>query len=139
MRKFDPVKNVEGSKLILDDGQWPNFHDAEVHELNIWRGDVRPEDDVWIGPVIEASLELCAIRHPYIAVLKFRDCEAIEMASFNHQNAIYDLVFSFEERGYCNDGRPMLPWIRVSFEEAFGVRLSFKCFRIQAVGRRDRL
>ena len=50
-------------------------------------GDVRPEDNVWIGPVIEASFELSALENPYMAVLKFHDCDAIRMEDFNHQSA----------------------------------------------------
>lgn len=136
MRAFDPIADVEESHLILDRGAWPNFHDAEVHHLNIWRGDVRPEANVWIGPVIETSFELCALQHPYIAVLKFHDCESIRMEAFNHQNAVYDLAFQFENRGTLNDGTPMPPFIVVRFEQAFGMALSFKCMRVQALERR---
>jgi hypothetical protein len=130
MKRFDPIEEVFDSQLILDQGAWPNFHDAEVHNLNIWRGDVRPDDNVWIGPVIEASFA-------YMAVLKFHDCESIRLKEFNHQNAVYDLQFAFEARGTLRNGEPMLPYIVVSFEEAFGVALSFKCFRVQAVERRE--
>lgn len=135
MKAFNPVEDVEDSQLILDDGNWPNFHDAEVHNLNIWRGDVRPEDNVWIGPVIEASFELCALKEPYIAVVKFHDCNSIRMDEFNHQNAVYDLDFRFQARGNYRDGTPLPPHIAVSFEQAFGLRLSFTCFRVQALKR----
>jgi len=31
MSKTDPKQLVEGSELILDEqGNWPNFHDAEI-------------------------------------------------------------------------------------------------------------
>ena len=135
MLAFDPLTDVEASELVLDDGQWPNFHDAEVHYLNIWRGDVRPEDDVWIGPVIEAAFELCALRHPYIAVLRFHDCDKLRLAEFNHQNAVYDLSFAHEDRGYNRLGESLPPFIAVKFEQAFGVALSFRCFRVQALKR----
>lgn len=138
MKTFDPIVEVEDSRLILDHGEWPNFHDAEVHNLNIWRGDVRPDENVWIGPVIEASFELCALQYPYIAVLKFHDCAALRMEEFNHQNAVYDLTFGFEPRGTLSDGRPLTPHIAVRFEQAFGLALSFKCFRVQAVERREK-
>jgi hypothetical protein len=137
MKIFDPILEVEDSQLILDHGEWPNFHNAEVHNLNIWRGDVRPDDNVWIGPVIEASFELCALEHPYIVVLKFHDCESIGLMEFNHQNAVYDLRFTFEARGTLTTGEPLSPYIAVNFEEAFGVALSFKCFRVQALERRE--
>ena len=106
MKEFDPIKDVEDSQLILDHGQWSNFHDAEVHDLKLWRGDVRPEDDVWIGPVIEASFELCALRIPYTVVLKFHDCDSIRLEGFNHQNAVFDLTFKFEARGTLTNGEP---------------------------------
>lgn len=137
MKDFDPVKEVENNSLILDHGEWPNFHDAEVHHLNIWRGDVRPEDNVWIGPVIEASFELCALEKPYMVVLKFHDCDAIRMEEFNHQNAVYDLTFKFEARGTYTDGSPLPPYIAVRFEQAFGVALTFRCFRVEALERKE--
>ena len=137
MKVFDPIKEVENSALILDHGEWPNFHDAEVHRLNIWRGDVRPEDNVWIGPMIEASFELCALEKPYMVFLKFHDCDAIRMEEFNHQNAVYDLTFKFEARGTYNNGNPLPPYIAVRFEQAFGVALTFRCFRVEAMERKE--
>ncbi len=137
MKEFNPIEDVEDSQLIHDHGEWPNFHDAEVHNLNIWRGDVRPDDNVWIGPVIKVSFELCALEKPYIVVLKFHDCDSIKMEEFNHQNAVYDLTFNYEARGTLTNGKPLTPYISVCFEEAFGLALSFKCFRVQAVERRE--
>lgn len=137
-RQFDPLTGVEDSAIILDHGAWPNFHDAEVHNLNIWRGDIRPEDNVWIGPVIEVEFVLCALKEPYIAVLKFHDCDAIRMVDFNHQNAIYDLSFAYKDRGINEKtGTPLPPAISVRFEEAFGVALTFECFRVRAIERRE--
>ena len=46
MKEFNPVEDIEDSDFALDNGQWPNFHDAEIHNLSIWRGDVRPDDNV---------------------------------------------------------------------------------------------
>lgn len=138
MNAFDPITHIVNSQLVLDQGEWPNFHDAELHTLNIWRGDVRPEEDVWIGPVIEVCFELCALKEPYLVVLQFHDCESIQLADFNHQNALYDLSFTFETRGKQNNGESLTPYICVNFEQAFGARLSFKCFRIEAIGRRTR-
>lgn len=137
MQPFNPVTDIENSQLILEQDEWPNFHDAEVHNLNIWRGDVRPDDNVWIGPVLELKLELCALQHHYLATLRFHDCEEISLQDFNHQNALYDLSFSFEERGTLRTGEPMTPYIRVSFEQAFGAELQFRCFRIEVVSQQE--
>ena len=133
MKEFNPINDVEDSEFVLDKGRWPNFHDAEVHNLSIWRGDVRPDDNVWIGPVIELTIELCALKNPYMVILKLHDCEAIKLEDFNHQNAVYDLSSKFEERGILTNGGPLAPYISVSFERAFGTSLSFKCFRVQAI------
>lgn len=136
--QFDPLRDVENSAIILDEGKWPNFHDAEVHNLNVWRGDVRPDDNVWIGPVIEVTFELCALKEPYLVVLKFHDCDAIRLQEFNHQNALYDLSFAFKERGMNEKtGTPLPPAISVRFEQAFGVELTFECFRVEAIERKE--
>ncbi len=137
MKEFDPILNVENSGLILDQGCWPSFHDAEMHNLNIWRGDVRPDDNVWIGPVVEASFELCALENPYFVDLKFHDCSSIIMEELICQNPVYDLTFRYEARGTYRNGTPLSPHILVRFVEAFGVVLSFTCFRIQVLGRRE--
>ena len=136
MEAFDPLTTVENCQLILDQGKWPNFHDAEVHNLNIWRGDVRPHDDVWIGPMIEITFELCALKNPFIAVLKFYDCEAISLQEYNQKNAIYDLRFEYQSRGELLDGNPMTPYIFFEFESAFGVGLSFKCYRVEVIDKK---
>ena len=137
-RQFDPLADVEDAAVILDKGKWPNFHDAEVHNLNIWRGDIRPDDNVWIGPVIEVTFELCALEEPCLVVLKFHDCDAIRLQEFNHQNALYDLSFAFKDRGMNEKtGTPLPPAILVKFEQAFGVELTFECFRVQAVERME--
>jgi hypothetical protein len=133
MKEFNPIEDVEDSEFVLDSGKWPNFHDAEIHKLSLWRGDVRPDEDIWIGPVIEITLELCALRNPYMVHLKFQDCESIKFENFNHQNGVYDLSFKFEERGTLTNGEPLTPYISVNFEQAFGASLSFKCFRVQAI------
>jgi hypothetical protein len=139
MPTFDPVRQIAKSELVLDtDGQWPNFHDAEVHSLSFWRGDLRPDDNVWIGPVIEATLELTALIEPFIAVLRFHECDAIDMKGFNHSNSIYAMNFGLEDRGHLKDGvTPLLPYITVEFQQAFGVALRFKCFKVEAVERRE--
>ncbi len=55
------------------------------------------------------------------------------MDEFNHQKALYDLTFKYQARGNYTDGKPLPPCIAVSFEQAFGVALSFTCFRVEAV------
>jgi hypothetical protein len=55
------------------------------------------------------------------------------MEEFNHQHAVYDLTFEYRARGTYRDGTPLPPNILVNFIQAFGMALSFTCFRIQVV------
>jgi len=130
MNETDPKLLVTGSELILDEqGGWPNFHDAEINDFKIWRGDIRPEDGVYIGPQITIEMELCALKDPFSVLFRFEDCENIKMSGFSSQNPIMDLVFGVEERGNLRDGSPMTPYIIVHFQPAWEFELSFKCFR----------
>jgi hypothetical protein len=58
------------------------------------------------------------------------------MGDFNHQNAVHDLTFTYEKGG-GTDGKT--PHICVSFEQAFGVALSFRCLRLRAIGRKSKV
>ncbi len=59
MQPFDPLRDVENSRSILETaGNWPDFHDAMIHNISFDRGDMRPDDNVWIGPIIQARIEL---------------------------------------------------------------------------------
>jgi hypothetical protein len=137
MKEFDPIKHIENSNLALDNGKWPTFHDAEVHNLNIWRGDVRPEDNVWIGTQMDVSFELCALQYPYMVLLRFHDCDSIKLGEYDYQNSVYDLTFTFEDRGKLRDGTPMTPYICVTFIQAINMALSFKCMRVEVLERRE--
>jgi len=97
---------------------------------------LRPDENIWVGPVIAVSFELCALEKPYV-VLKFHDCDAIHLGVFNPQNALYDVSFQYQDRGPLNAGTPMTPYILVSFVSAFGGLLSLRCFRVQASERKE--
>ena len=137
MKEFNPITEVENSHLILDNGEWPNFHDAEILNINIWGGDIRPDDNVYIGPQLEIDLELCALMEPYIVTLKFYDCSCIDIGNFIHQNSIYYLEFEFEERGFYKNSEPLPPHIVVKFTKGLGAEITLKCFRIEAIGQRE--
>lgn len=139
MRAFDPRTDVSGASLILEaDGAWPNFHDATVHSLNLWRGNIRPEANVWIGPVIEMAIELTALARPFIAVLRFHDCSGIRLENFDSANDVYDLTFVFRERGFYLDGKtPLPPHIGVNFLPCLNFSLQFNCFAVEVLERRE--
>lgn len=115
---------------------WPCFHDAEIITIDLWRGDVCPERDSWIGAVITMKIQVLEATQPlarhtgndHLVTLRFHDAKDIQLSDFNHQNAIYGLTFSHESRG---DG--LTPYIRVVFSRGFGVEISFKCFRVEVL------
>jgi hypothetical protein len=84
MNEIDPRSVVENHEAILtEDGEWPNFHDAEIIDLYLWRGDVQPEKDSYVFPQITVQLELCALQFPFKATLKFIDCSFVNLSGFN--------------------------------------------------------
>ena len=140
MEAFDPIRHIAGSSIILEpDGTWPSFYESEVYSINFSRGNFRPDDSVYISPVIEASIEMTTNETPYVVDFKFHDCQNIEMSYFNHQNVIEELKFSFEERGFYSDGvKPLPPFICVQIgTQNHTVALSFKCFQVDVVSKRN--
>jgi hypothetical protein len=133
---------IEGSEKLVDIfGYWPSFHDAEVIELNFWRGDVNPEEGRYIFPVLTVKLHLWEItddvdgrgylgrRNHTLATVRFHDVYKFMMEGFNHQNAIFGLDISQEER---SEGPS--PVFAVIFRPvALGVDASLTCMHIEVL------
>ncbi|MFY9673728.1 MAG: Imm50 family immunity protein [Terriglobales bacterium] len=129
---------VGSEKLITIFGYWPSFHDAEIVELNFWRGDVQPEKGIYDFPVLTLKVHLWELttktdregylitRYHTFTILRFYDVDDFQMEGFNHQNAIMELILRSEER---NEGPS--PYFAVKIEPAFGMGASFKCLRIE--------
>jgi hypothetical protein len=136
-KAFDPRHDISGASLILDaDGAWPTFHDSTAHSLNFWRGNIRPEASVWIGPIIDVAIEWAALEEPFIVVLRFHDCSSIRLDNFDSANDVFDLTFVFRDRGYRLDGETPLPLhIYVNFVPSLSFSLQFDCFRVEVLER----
>ena len=132
---------IEGSeKLTKIFGFWPSFHDAEVLEMNLWRGDVEPNRGSYVFPVLTAKIHLWeltdevgpsgnfVLRHHTLALLRFHAVSGLNLSGFNHQNAIFGLSVVREER---QEGPS--PMFAVEFERAFGVEAQFDCSRVEVV------
>jgi hypothetical protein len=133
---MDPTGIVENAALALDeDGHWPNFHDAEILNLEFCRGVIDPDENIWLGPSVTVTLNLCALKNPFILVLRFFDCENIVMQGFINENPIMDLQFGIEERGFMRNGEPLTPYITVNFVPVWQFALSFKCMRAAVISR----
>lgn len=131
--------HIAGSeKLTRIFGHWPSFHDAEVIEFHLWRGNVKPGDwdDSNILPVITAKIHIF-IESPdsqhTLATIRFEDADEIKLEGFNHQNAIMGLAISVQPRGKFVTGEDLPPFLMVQFQAAFGMSASLRCFRIEVV------
>jgi len=136
---FDYLKYIGNCSSILEGNQeLPSFHDAEVYSVNLWRGDLRPDDKIWVFPTIDVAVEVPLAKEPFVVDFKFHDCSDINVNNFNYDNMIFDLVFNIEERGFFADGKtPLPPYICVDFTYMEGPSfLSFKCFQAEVINRR---
>ena len=148
MARIDPLIVVEGHEKLTElFGEWPSFHDAEVTDLSIWRGDVDPDAGKYIFPVLTIKLvvqQLVEPKPPSVpgvlelvpradVILRFRDVFELDLDGFNHTNMIRDLAFSLLERGHYTNGEPLKPYIVVEFAKGFGLKAAFKCFAAEVV------
>lgn len=129
---------IEGSKKLTDTfGYWPSFHDAEVIELRFWRGDVEPDADRYVFPILTVQLHVWELtneenggflsrRYHTLATLRFHDVNEFRMEGFNHQNAILGLSIIREERSQGPS-----PVFAVHFDPAHGMGASFICSRVE--------
>ncbi len=130
---------IEGSeKLISIFGRWPSFHDAEIIELQLWRGDVNPDKERYTFPVLtlkmhcfEMTKEVNAegyfvLRNHTPSTFKFHNVEDLKTQGFNHQNAIFGLSINKLERS-----QPPSLYFTVELERAFGIEASFTCLRVE--------
>jgi hypothetical protein len=128
---------IEGSKKLTQIfGRWPSFHDAEVLDLSLWRGDVDPEHGRYIFPVLTTTIHLWemtreldthgffVLKDHTLATPRFHEVHDLRMEGFNHQNAIFDLSINKLERM-----KPPSSYFAVEIEPSFGVGASFTCLR----------
>ncbi len=132
---------IGGSKKLTDIfGYWPSFHDAEIFELTFWRGDVEPEANRYIFPVLNVTLHVWELsnqpdppgnlvtKHHTLTKLSFQDVDNFRMEGFNHQNAILGLSITHGERPQGPS-----PIFAVHFDPAFGMGATFTCGRVEVV------
>jgi hypothetical protein len=130
---------IENSnKLIEIFGYWPSFHDAEVIDLHLWRGDIEPEAGRYVFPVLTVKLHVWELTNAVntegffvsrchtLSTLRFHNVDEFRMEGFNHQNAILGLYIVQEERAQGPS-----PVFAVKFNAAFGMGALFFCSSIE--------
>jgi Immunity protein 50 len=132
---------IQGSeKLTGIFGYWPSFHDAEIIDLHFWRGVVEPDQGRYDFPVLTLrihvwdltnevnSKEFLVLKHHTLTTLRFCDVDEFRMEGFNHQNAIFGLSVTHQQRA-----KGPSSYFVVHLEPAFGMGASFSCLRVEVV------
>jgi hypothetical protein len=131
------MENVLNGEVLTEIfGYWPSFHDAEVVQIRLDRGQadaqtppVKLEADVHVFEMTdrltaEGTYEL---QKHTLVTLAFRGLAQLQLKWFNHQNVLCEL-------GLCeiSDHRDGLKW-EVSFDSAYGVDASFLCKEVEVL------
>ncbi len=123
--KFDPLVHIKNVQLAVIDGQWPSFNNAEIHRLDFWKGDWRPEDGVYVSMQLVIDFEIKVFDRPdsvpFFLKLKFKDCCEIDFYSDNPDSMMSNLRMEFKERGTYSDGSPLPPYNAVETLNPFGL------------------
>ena len=132
---------IEGNeKLTSIFGYWPSFHDAEVLDVHLWRGDVQPKEKQYLFPVLTTKLHVWeltkevnqqgyfVLRKHTLATLRFHDVLDLRLEGFNQQNAILELSITRNRSSESPAGAFV-----VNFDPAFGMGAAFTCSRIEVV------
>jgi len=132
---------IQGSeKLTRIFGYWPSFHDAEVLEVHLLRGDIVPTHGLNEFPILTLKIHLWELtketdsegylvtKHHTQATLRFCDVSDLDLKDFNQQNAILQLLLTVQDRS-----EPPSPYLAVELVPAFGISASFKCTRVEVV------
>ena len=139
MNSPDLEKLIGGSaKLTSIFGGWPSFHDAEITEVHLERGEINQKKETFAFPVLTVKLVLWNLtsrvnetgyletEHHTLAILQFSDVENLTISGFNHQNAIMGLAIAHQ----LTDGRALF---HVCFDPAFGMGCEFDCAAIEVL------
>jgi Immunity protein 50 len=136
----DCVANCRTREAHTIFGRWPSFHDAEIHDLQLQRGYINPEDQVYEFPFLTIRLHLWPMTNDIsqkglyvsskhtLTTMKFYDVDNFRMEGFNHQNAIFALGIEQKTRA-----EGPTPYFAVDFEPSFGIDLKFACLPIEIV------
>jgi hypothetical protein len=93
----NPITVVTGHEMLTCIfGRWPSFHDAEVVDLAIWRGDVDPDRKKYTFPVLTAKVlvnelvpeqtnesRLRIVPQAHVT-FRFYDVDDLKLDGFNH-------------------------------------------------------
>ena len=124
------LSKIQNSYLLTDVfGKFPSFHDAEVHQLNLVRGETRS-----FNPTLSALIHVFemtpevdeknhyVLKNHVLVEFRFSKVSDLEIAGFNHQNVLQFLEIT--ETAEAEDAETEF---EVLFEGIFGVSAKFHC------------
>ena len=124
------LNKIQNSHLLTDVfGKFPSFHDAEVHQFNLLRGETR-----FFNPMLFATIHVFemtsqvdeknryVLKNHVLVEFRFSKVSDLEIAGFNHQN-----VLQFLEITEASEADGEETEFEVLFEGIFGVSAKFRC------------
>ena len=129
---MEPHEFIEGHAQIVEAfGQWPNFHDAEVHRVVLDRtrkspsGSYYPSVELVIrGWVMTSEVTqggYFKLEHDSLVHFLFEHVSEVELDGLNHQNVLFSL-----ELELSNEAESELPALFVELSHCFGLSGSFE-------------
>ncbi len=135
---------IDKSEILTKcyEGNWPSFHDAEVLDVHLWRGWLKPGagwDSRNVFPRVTLKIRILEATqsgatghgHDILATFRFHDVDTITIEHFDHINIIDEFHVESQERGTYRDGTPLPPYLTVRIGGSLEV--AFRCFRIEVV------
>lgn len=121
---------TDSAKLVSIFGYWPSFHDAEVWSLTQERTQAG-FDVVMVIHLFQMTREVtqsghCKLINHTQAKIRFVDCREIQLAHFNHQNVLFELIIARTE------GAAERP-LSVSVGASYGLEGEFQCASVIVV------
>ena len=128
----DPALKIANAAALTDVfGHWPNFHDAEVLSISLDRDGVSGSEISIAIHVFEITSEITddgfyRLRNHTRVTLAFQGVDTVQLAGFNHQNAVHDVVLE-------DISARQLEWLKwqVRIESSHGVEATFLCRAIR--------
>jgi hypothetical protein len=129
---MEPHEFIEGHEKVLAlFGQWPSFHDGEVHRLVLDRmrrntsGSYIPSIEIhlrgWIMTPEVTDAGFYKQEHDSVVHFQFEDVYDLELAGFNHQN-----VLSCLNLAMVLDQATKTEALHIELEDCYGLSGSFK-------------
>jgi hypothetical protein len=136
----DRIKNVE--LLVNTMGQFPTFHDSEVLQIVLDRGDRKTIPANLLAKI--RVLKLVSkddgngnyLWNKHLVELRFFSIEKVALQGFNFQNVLFDLHIEEISEPLSNEMK-----YQVVFESSHGVEMEFQCSEVavESVGSAERI